>query len=87
MKSTDMHALSSCSMFELSKQLSDSHLSICLTAVIRFAGCRDKNIVQFYGACVSEGTLMMVTELMENGDLFSSLSDPERAPRLLWNRR
>ena len=51
------------------------------------AGCRDKNIVQFYGACVDQDQLMMVTELMENGDLFSALADPERMPRVLWYRR
>ena len=34
---------------------------------------RDANVVQFFGACVRPGTMMLVTELMEGGDLRARL--------------
>ena len=35
--------------------------------------CRDRNIVQFIGACHKDGQLMLVTEFMEGGDLHAAL--------------
>jgi len=46
---------------------------------------RDANIVQFFGACVVDGRMMLVTELMEGGDLRSALSS-DVAGNLGWYR-
>ncbi|GAB4822994.1 hypothetical protein N2152v2_010040 [Parachlorella kessleri] len=35
---------------------------------------RDANVTQFYGACVTNGDMMLVEELMEGGDLREALS-------------
>ena len=46
---------------------------------------RDRNMVQFYGTCVSGGNLMIVTELMEGGDLRAALSGSD-AGQLAWDQ-
>ena len=36
-------------------------------------GCRDRNILQFYGAAVLPDQVMLVTEFMDRGDLGHAL--------------
>lgn len=49
--------------------------------------CRDRHIVQFYGAVVEEGTdLMLVMELMEGGTLYDAISNDTTGSFLWWRR-
>ena len=49
---------------------------------------RDRNVVQLYGTSkMPDGKLLLVTELMEGGDLRRALNNPEVAERLAWHRR
>lgn len=49
--------------------------------------CRDRHIVQFYGAVVEEGTdLMLVMELMEGGTLYDAISNDATGSFLWWRR-
>eukprot|EP00884_Botryococcus_braunii_P010360 jgi/Botrbrau1/19325/Bobra.0073s0056.1 len=47
-----------------------------LREVAILKGCRDRNIVQFYGACrdPASGRILLVTEYMEAGDLYHALN-------------
>jgi serine/threonine protein kinase len=48
---------------------------------------RDKNVVQLYGtSMLSDGRLLLVTELMEGGDLRCALNHPATAEKLAWHR-
>jgi serine/threonine protein kinase len=47
---------------------------------------RNRNVVQFYGACQERDSLMIVTELMDGGDLRRALSG-EGAAELAWAQR
>ena len=48
---------------------------------------RDKNVVQLYGTSkMPDGKLLLVTELMEGGDLRRALNDPVTAEALAWHR-
>ena len=43
--------------------------------------------MQFYGACIDNDQLYMVTEFMEHGDLFTALNNPERGPHYSWYKK
>ena len=43
--------------------------------------------MQFYGACIDNDQLYMVTEFMEHGDLFTALNNPERGPSYCWYKK
>jgi uncharacterized surface protein with fasciclin (FAS1) repeats len=48
---------------------------------------RDKNVVQMYGTSkMPDGKLLLVTELMEGGDLRHALNDPIAKESLAWHR-
>ena len=48
---------------------------------------RDRNVVQLYGTSkMPDGKLLLVTELMEGGDLRRALNDPETKEVLAWHR-
>lgn len=51
--------------------------------------CRDPHIVNFLGAWIdqSEGVAYLVQEYLEEGDLASALSNPQRAPEFTWSNR
>ncbi|KAK9811452.1 hypothetical protein WJX72_004105 [[Myrmecia] bisecta] len=46
----------------------------------------DRNIVQFYGACLQEGRPMLVLEYMEGGDVRQAISADKRG-KLRWNNK
>ncbi|KAL0019977.1 hypothetical protein WJX79_004684 [Trebouxia sp. C0005] len=46
----------------------------------------DRNIVQFYGACLQEENTMMVLEYMEGGDLMDAIA-ADRKNLLRWSRK
>lgn len=49
--------------------------------------CRDRHIVQWYGAVVEEGSdLMLVMELMEGGTLYDAISNDATDSFLWWRR-
>lgn len=48
---------------------------------------RDANVVQFFGACVRPGSMMLVTELMEGGDLRSRLRSTSDSATWGWYER
>lgn len=59
------------------KVLSDTSGSVregCRREIAVLKRCHDRHVVQFFGACVSKGRTMMVTEYMEGGDLRQALS-------------
>ena len=43
----------------------------------------DRNLVQFYGACIAGNDLLLVLELMDGGDLKEALGDDSEG-RLGW---
>ena len=48
---------------------------------------RDRNVVQLYGTCkMPDGRLLLLTELMEGGDLRGALDDPQKQELLAWHR-
>lgn len=47
---------------------------------------RDRNIVQFYGACIQTNNLLLVAELMEGGDLRMSLNTDKDGTFLWYNK-
>ena len=48
---------------------------------------RDRNIVQLYGTSkLPDGKLLLLTELMEGGDLRRALDDPQKQESLAWHR-
>ena len=48
---------------------------------------RDRNVIQLYGTSkMPDGSLLILTELVEGGDLRQALSDPEKAEALAWHR-
>lgn len=48
---------------------------------------RDRNVVQLYGTSrMPDGKLLLVTELMEGGDLRRALNNPETKEALAWHR-
>lgn len=48
---------------------------------------RDRNVVQLYGTSkMPDGSLLILTELVEGGDLRRALSDPGKAEALAWHR-
>lgn len=48
--------------------------------------CKNKHVVQFYGACLQSGNVMMVTEYMELGNLYDSIKS-YHSTKLNWNKR
>ncbi|KAK9816754.1 hypothetical protein WJX72_004692 [[Myrmecia] bisecta] len=54
-------------------------------AMMKFVS-RDRNIVQYYGACIQCERLMLVTEYMEGGDLRRALADDLEAGSLRWHQ-
>lgn len=57
--------------FKRDKQMEDAFVREI--AMMKYVS-RDRNIVQFYGACVQTSALLMVSELMEGGDLRNALN-------------
>ncbi|KAK9801331.1 hypothetical protein WJX73_005324 [Symbiochloris irregularis] len=54
------------------------------------ANCRDRNILQFYGAAVHGPEVLLVTEFCERGDLYHALGEQEgehTAGEFCWYRR
>jgi serine/threonine protein kinase len=47
--------------------------------------CHDKNIVQFIGACLTVGQTILVTEFLENGDLYKAINS-QQGNRYHWYR-
>ncbi|KAL4424682.1 hypothetical protein ABPG77_004489 [Micractinium sp. CCAP 211/92] len=62
----------------------DAELAAFHREVQVLASLRHRNLVQFYGACLEPGSLMIVTELMKGGDLYSALRRHPQA--LAWGR-
>lgn len=48
---------------------------------------RDRNIVQFYGACIQQDAVMLVTEYLPGGDLFHLFKDAKRSAEYKWYRK
>ena len=48
---------------------------------------RAENIVRFLGICITTDKTMLVTELMEGGDLWTALNNPARKEELSWYRK
>ncbi|KAK1307710.1 putative LRR receptor-like serine/threonine-protein kinase [Acorus calamus] len=48
---------------------------------------RHRNIVKFYGSCLSPRSMFLVYEYVENGSLSAILRDGEAAMKLKWNER
>ena len=66
---------------------SDSEAAFQQEAAILKHVNRDKNVVQLYGtSMLSDGRLLLVTELMEGGDLRCALNHPATAEKLAWHR-
>lgn len=55
--------------------------------VVILKSCRDRNIVQFLGACVTDTQTCLVTEYMECGDLYNGLHRNDQSDMLTWYRR
>jgi len=55
--------------------------------VVILKSCRDRNIVQFLGACVTDTQTCLVTEFMEMGDLYNALHRGEKAGMLTWYKK
>lgn len=64
------------STFKRDKQMEDAFIREI--AMMKYVS-RDRNIVQFYGACVQTSSLFMVSELMEGGDLRNALNADQDA--------
>ncbi|KAK9825465.1 hypothetical protein WJX81_005752 [Elliptochloris bilobata] len=60
-----------------------------LREVAILKGCRDRNVVQFYGACLEpeNGCIMIVTEYMEHGDLWHALQSFRKSGALSWYKK
>jgi len=54
--------------------------------MIVHANLQHRNVVAFYGACLQEGKLCIVTEFVRNGSLRDMLS-PQSGVKLGWDRR
>ncbi|KAK9786673.1 hypothetical protein WJX73_005253 [Symbiochloris irregularis] len=53
--------------------------------ILLLKSCRDRNIVQFLGACMQPDSLMLVTEYLEGGDLATALErDRSTPPKFSW---
>ncbi|KAL4420423.1 hypothetical protein ABPG75_010079, partial [Micractinium tetrahymenae] len=63
---------------------SDAELAAFHREVRVLASLRHRNLVQFYGACLEPDSLMIVTELMKGGDLYTALRRHPQA--LAWGR-
>ncbi|KAL3148045.1 protein kinase activity protein [Trebouxia sp. C0009 RCD-2024] len=48
--------------------------------------CRDRNIVQFVGACIQRDQTMLITEYMEGGDLYHAIAQ-DSTGRFSWYKR
>jgi hypothetical protein len=73
------------------KTINHSALDVSYSTFLREVGLlhhisRNRNVVQFYGACQERDSLMIVTELMEGGNLRRALSGDGGA-ELLWAQR
>lgn len=55
--------------------------------IVILKSCRDRNIVQFLGACITETQTCLVTEYMERGDLYNALHRDAESQMLTWYRR
>lgn len=69
--------------FKRNKQMEDAFIREI--AMMKYVS-RDRNIVQFYGACVQTQCLLLVSELMEGGDLRRALNR-ENSDEWSWYRR
>lgn len=69
--------------FKRNKQMEDAFIREI--AMMKYVS-RDRNIVQFYGACVQTQCLLLVSELMEGGDLRRALNREDSA-EWSWYRR
>ena len=48
--------------------------------------CHDRNIVQFYGACLQPDCTLMVMEYLEGGDLYHAIAN-DSIGRFSWYKR
>jgi hypothetical protein len=56
-------------------------------AILKHAS-RDRNIVQFYGtSTLPDGKFLLITELMERGDLREALTSKKTKDELVWSRK
>ncbi|KAL4519416.1 hypothetical protein Ndes2437A_g07613 [Nannochloris sp. 'desiccata'] len=56
-------------------------------AILKHAS-RDRNVVQLYGtSTLPNGKFLLITELMEQGDLRNALTNRKTAGELLWSRK
>jgi len=56
-------------------------------AILKHAS-RDRNVVQLYGtSSLPDGKFLLVTELMEQGDLRDALTNKKTAENLVWSRK
>ncbi|KAK9805449.1 hypothetical protein WJX73_008439 [Symbiochloris irregularis] len=53
--------------------------------ILLLKSCRDRHVVQFLGACMQNGKLMLVTEYLEGGNLTTALErDCATPPKFSW---
>lgn len=64
----------------------EEHVKTLYKEISVLKECRNNNIVQFYGACLVDNDVMLVTEYMPLGDLFHALQGP-RGPQYRWRCR
>ena len=60
---------------------------LCCAHTTTLQECRNNNIVQFYGACLREECMMIVTEYMKGGDLYNALHGRSNGDQWLWRAR
>ena len=46
-----------------------------------------ENVVRFVGVCITKYHTLLVTEFMENGDLYAALGIEQRREELSWYNR
>jgi len=70
------------------KMFHDVHNNMQQADILRevaiLKSCRDRNIVQFLGACILDERILLVTELMESGDLWHALVQYKESGILKW---
>ena len=60
---------------------SDEDINLFLQEIQVLSSLRHRNIVQFYGACMSRPNIFFVTEIMKGGDLYTALRNHKETMR------